>query len=249
MRCNNDGMSGPAPVPIVVTSCEDLAPRARRFVFDGMSLVGSTLPGAYLSLWFRDPSEVRRAHGSGRTAKRTFTVRSLDPARGSMTVDFVLHGSGPAATWAATARQGDRIWAGETKGGYEVPPDGSYLVMIGDDTAMPAIGAIAEAAGDAIGITTVVEVVDELDERPISDERALEPIWIHRGEDVRQTGLMTLRLLEELSVPDDAHWWIAGEREAVRTMRDTIVEGRGTPRDRISLNAHWRLRPTDPRSR
>ncbi len=214
-----------------------------------MVLVGSTLPGAYLSLWFRDPSDIPHSTGSGRADKRTFTVRWLDMERGSITVDFVLHGSGPAATWAATAELGDRIWAGETRGGYEVPSPGSHLVMIGDDTAIPAIGAIAEAAGNDIGITTVVEVVDALDERPTSDWRALEPIWIHRGDDAAQTGVKTLGLLEELSVPDDAHWWIAGEREAVRAMRDVIVERRGSPRERISLNAHWRLRSVDPRSR
>ncbi|HSJ72666.1 MAG TPA: SIP domain-containing protein, partial [Acidimicrobiia bacterium] len=51
---------------------------------------------------------------------------------------------------------------------------------------------------------------------------------------------------EELSLDEDAYWWIAGEREAIRAMRDVVID-RGASRERLSLNAHWRLRPTDPR--
>ncbi len=148
--------------------------------------------------------------------------------------------------WAASATPGDRIWAGETSGGYSVPPPGSHLVLVGDDTAIPAIGAIVEASHDSVHITAVIEVIDGLDERPVSDQRIVHPIWVHRGDDPNQAGKATLGLLEDLSVSEDAHWWIAGEREAIRAMRDVVVD-RGVSRERLSLNAHWRLKPTDPR--
>jgi NADPH-dependent ferric siderophore reductase len=232
-------------VPLIVTSCRELAPRARRIWFRGNLTGSSTLPAAYLSLWFSEPTE-GRGDRAGRSDKRTFTARWLDLPGGSITVDFVLHGSGPAASWAASAVPGDRIWAGETRGGYSVPPPGSHLVLVGDDTAMPAIGAIAEASHDSVHITAVIEVIDEMDERPVSDQRLVDPIWVHRGDDPERAGLPTLGLLEDLSVSQDAYWWIAGEREAIRAMRDVVID-RGAPRDRLSLNAHWRLRPTDPR--
>jgi NADPH-dependent ferric siderophore reductase len=72
-------------------------------------------------------------------------------------------------------------------------------------------------------------------------------MWLHRGSDPSQAGVLTMNLIETLAVPDDAYWWIAGERDAIRAMRDVVVEDRGVPRDRLSLNAHWRLRATDPR--
>lgn len=212
-----------------------------------MRLAESVRPAAHVSLWFRDPEESAGRSRTGRTDKRTFTVRWLDMARETMTVDFVLHGSGPASTWAATASVGDVIWTGGTRGGYDPPPPGSHLVLVGDDTAIPAMGAIAEATDPTVGITAIVEVVDGNDERPLTGTRDLDPVWLHRGEDPAQTGARTLTLLESIEVPADAHWWIAGERRAILAMRDLLRRDRHVPPDRYTLNAHWRLAPTDPR--
>lgn len=214
-----------------------------------MSLIRSTRPATYMSLWFEDPAEVATAPRAGRSPKRTFTARWLDTANETMTVDFVLHGSGPASSWAEEAGPGDVIWSGETKAGYEVPDDAGHLVLVGDDTALPAMGAIAEAAPDHTRITVVAEVVDRADERTISDERMLDPIWLHRGDDAGAAGMPTTNLIETLGVPHDAYWWVAGERDAIRSMRDLIIDGRGVPRERFSLNAHWRISATDPRRR
>lgn len=235
-------------VPITVTAVERLASRARRFSFSGMTLIDSTLPAAYLSLWFEDPAAVRTRPRTGRSPKRTFTARWLDAASGTIVIDFVLHGSGPASSWADRARVGDTIWAEATRAGYEVPSDARHLVLVGDDTAIPAIGAIAEATSVDTRITAVIEVVDKADERTITDERELDPIWLHRGPDARQAGVFTLNLLETLNTPPDAHWWVAGERSAIRSMRDLVLGNGSVAPDRVSLNAHWRLEPTDPRS-
>jgi NADPH-dependent ferric siderophore reductase len=237
------------PVPITVVSTAMLAPRARRVVFSGMNLPVSPLPGAFLSLWFSDPFADGGTERRGRSKKRTFTVRSHDPASGMMTIDFVLHGEGPASTWASTATAADTVWAGEAKGGYEVPPPGSHLVLVGDDTAIPAMGAILEAADPSVRPTVIVEVVDRRDERALTIARPIDPIWLHRGHDPGQTGLLALNLLESLAVPDDAFWWVAGERAAILAIRDLLVDDRGIDRGHYSINAHWRLAAVDPRDR
>jgi NADPH-dependent ferric siderophore reductase len=237
------------PVPITVVSTAMLAPRARRFTFSGMTLPVSPLPGAFLSLWFSDPFAARGGERRGRSDKRSFTVRSHDPASGMLTIDFVLHGEGPASTWAASATAGDMIWAGEAKGGYDVPPGGSHLVLVGDDTAIPAMGAILEAADPSVRPTVIVEVVDRRDERSLTIARPTDPIWLHRGNDPGQTGVLALNLLESLDVPDDAFWWVAGERTAILAIRDLLVDDRGVDRRHYSINAHWRLTSVDPRDR
>ena len=245
---NADVTSRPQPLPIRVVATKRLSQRARRITFEGMVLVRSELPASYLSLWFSDPETATpRADRRGRLDKRTMTPRWVDRAATIMTVDFVLHGSGPASEWAAAAQLGDVIWAGETKGGYVVPPPGSHVILVGDDTAIPAIGTILEALDATTRPTTVIEVVDGSDERTVSESRPTDPMWLHRGPDPSQTGVLTMNLIETLAVPDDAYWWIAGERDAIRAMRDVLVEDRGVSRDRLSLNAHWRLRATDPR--
>ncbi len=41
--------------------------------------------------------------GDERLIFRTYTARRWDPVAGELTVDFVIHGVGPATTWAMTA--------------------------------------------------------------------------------------------------------------------------------------------------
>ena len=223
-----------------------LSKRAKRIVFEGPVTIGSALPAAYLSIWFTDPGSTPVVR-AGRSDKRSMTVRFWEPDRSHLTVDFVLHGSGPASTWAARAEEGTGAWAEPTKGGYAVPPPGSFLVLVGDDTALPAIGAIVEALDPSVDVCAVLEVVDGADERPLSAVRDVDPIWLHRGDDASTTGQRSLALMEELDVPDDAYWWVAGERSAVLSMRDHLVEVRGVVRDHYDINAHWRLSATDPR--
>ena len=69
-------------------------------------------------------------------------------------IDFVLHlhgGSGPAAEWAAAAQPGDPLllvgpcarW-GDCLGIEFAPGAAERLLLVGDETAVPAIAAILE---------------------------------------------------------------------------------------------------------
>ena len=242
-------MTRPDPDPLAVTSTERLNLRTQRVAFTGDLRVAHLRPASHLSLWFSDPTAASATPRQRRSDKRSFTPRFIDPRAGTMTIDFVLHGSGPASTWASSALPGDVLWAGEVTGGYVVPTDLEFLVLIGDDTAMPAIGTIIDTIPPDVGICVIIEVVDDRDERELSRMRQVDPIWLPRGADPGLTGQATLNLMRELEVPPNAHWWVAGEREAIRAMRDILVDERGVDRDRYSLNAHWRLTETDPRLR
>ncbi len=238
------------PVPITVTFSRELTPRARRITFSGMSLIESTKPASYLSLFFEEPSpDWPPPRGAAKPPKRTYTPRYVDPSCESITIDFVLHGAGKATDWARTATAGDVIWAGTTSGGYDLPAHINHLVLVGDDTAIPAIGTVLEAIPRDTRKTVIIEVVDEDDERQPSDVALSDPIWLHRGTDATDTGIQSLNLIRSIAVPPDTYWWIAGEREAIRTMRDSLVRERGVHSEHISLNAYWRLVPMDPRER
>lgn len=101
----------------------------------------------WLRSWFELPEDTRGA-------MRTYTVRAV---RGTGTdtrlvVDFVLHpgGSGPGGDWAAAAGPGDRLVVlaprrGVPFGGIEfAPPSGARLLIVGDETAVPAVASILE---------------------------------------------------------------------------------------------------------
>ena len=238
------------PVPITVTFSQELTPRTRRITFEGPITVDTANPASYLSLYFREPGpDWSDQEGAKALPKRTYTPRYLRPECDSMTVDFVLHGEGRATEWASTARAGDVIWAGAITGGYDIPTDLEHLVLVGDDTAIPAIGTVLEAIPPGTRTTVIIEVIDEDDERDPSGSVACDPIWLHRGTDVTDVGDQMLNLARSILVPRSAYWWLAGEREAIRSVRDLLVEVRHVPRDRISVAAYWRIVPLDPRLR
>lgn len=123
--------------------------------------------------WLQVPEEER---GS----MRTYTVRAV---RGSgagtrMVVDIVLHAdgeAGPGARWAAQAAPGDRVLTiaprrGHEYGGIEFEPGTAReLLIVGDETAVPAICSILEDLdADAVG-TAFLEVPET------ADAVALEP--------------------------------------------------------------------------
>jgi len=250
MQWHNDIMDTPRPVPITVTFSQELTPRTRRITFEGPIVIDTSHPASYLSLYFSDPgSDWQDSNGAPAPPKRTYTPRYLHPECDSMTIDFVLHGEGRATQWALTARAGDVIWAGHVTGGYEIPDDLSHLVLVGDDTAIPAIGTVVEAIPEGTRTTMIIEVIDEDDERDPSDVVPCDPIWLHRGTDVTDVGDQMLNLVRSITVPQSAYWWLAGEREAILAVRDHLVTTRHVPRDRIAAAAYWRIIPLDPRLR
>lgn len=147
-----------------------ISPSLTRLVFTGADIEQMTTRAAdqRIKLFFPapdgSPSELplhgnwqaaRRAlPESKRPAMRTYTIRALHPQNGELEVDFVLHGvNGPASAWATHARTGDRLqilapnlaFAGDP-GGYEWnPPAGvRNILLVGDETALPAIAGILE---------------------------------------------------------------------------------------------------------
>ena len=100
----------------------------------------------------------------GATFRRRYTVRSFDPAAPALDIDVVLHGDGPAATWAAGVQPGDRIEAIGPRGKGTVDPGAQWHLFAGDDSAVPASLAMAETL-PADRLVVVLEVDGAHDEQ------------------------------------------------------------------------------------
>jgi NADPH-dependent ferric siderophore reductase len=128
---------------------------------------------------------------SRRNPLRSYTVRAARPLEREVDVDFVLHGpSGPASSWAADARPGDRLalvgpnarFAGEPGGVEWRPPAGaSELVLGGDETAVPAICAIIEALPHDTRARALMEVPTAADVLDLAVPAGVEVTWLGRG--------------------------------------------------------------------
>jgi len=163
---------------------------------------------------------------------RDYTPRRYDAARQELEIDFVLHGEGPASTWAEHATVGDRLGVGGPRGSMIVPRDFDHYVIVGDATALPAIGRWLEEWPETIPMTVLVEV-------PSNEERQVlqrDVRWFVAGESPGlDEALASLPL-----PPGDTFWWVATESGRARALRSLLVERRGIDKDFVKATGYWR---------
>ncbi|NIF18300.1 siderophore-interacting protein [Pantoea sp. Cy-639] len=188
---------------------ERLSPSLCRFVFSGEDVTQMTTlaPDQRVKLFFPTPSgaapglpkdgqwqQARRNLAPEDTPPmRTYTIRALRREAREVDVDFVLHGvNGPASAWATHARIGDRLqmaapnlaYAGDP-GGYEWKPPRSArrILLVGDETALPALAGILEALADnatELPVEAFIEVPLETDCLDLRHSPATRLHWLPR---------------------------------------------------------------------
>ncbi|AMM21174.1 hypothetical protein AX769_14815 [Frondihabitans sp. PAMC 28766] len=124
-----------------------------------------------------------------RNPLRTYTARAIRRDEAEVDVDFVSHGDGgPASAWAESAVIGDEIIivgpdarGGQAPGGIEWHPGTARtLLLVGDETAVPAITAILEQlAEDATGCV-FLEVPHASDILPLLHPDGVDVHWLPR---------------------------------------------------------------------
>ena len=113
--------------------------------------------------------------------RRRYTVRSWDARRQLLTLDFVVHGSdGVGGPWAAAAQPGDILVFEGPGSGYRPDPSADWHLLVGDESALPAIAVALEAV--APGSPVVVRLVCDGPEHeiPLSSPGVLDVEWLHR---------------------------------------------------------------------
>lgn len=129
-----------------------------------------------------------------RGAMRTYTVREWRDDARELVVDMVLHTdangqSGPAARWASSAEVGHRLHiigpARHSEAGYGgiefAPGDADRLLLVGDETAVPAIASILDSLKDAkIRGRALLEVPTSADRVEVAAPDGLEVEWLVR---------------------------------------------------------------------
>ena len=123
---------------LTVTNLERLTPHMLRIGFTSPDLhdFASAAPDDHIKLFF--------ASADGGTVMRDFTPRAFDTVRGELWIDFALHDTGPATEWAASATIGDTLEIGGPRGSTVVPSDFDWYLLVGDETAVPAMARRVE---------------------------------------------------------------------------------------------------------
>ncbi len=254
-----------------VLRVEDVSPGMRRVVFGGAGLLphtrdGEDIPGIVsdgfdddMRVIFPHPTTGERPYppslGDGRLdwnaevndLFRTYTVRSWYPEAGEfgeLTVDFARHGAGLAEDWSATAAAGDKVYAAGPKNCASLPVHTDRLVLVGDETALPAMGRCLEEVPEGHPVTAVIEVADRVDIQDdlsqVACASTLDLRWVVRaeGEDFTEE-ILTVDLAGEQDTKGTAFVWAAGESGRLKKVRRWIKDA-GVPREHVQVTGYWR---------
>lgn len=226
----------------------ELSPSLRRVTLAGGDLGEFVNAGtdSHLVLYFYPPgaqlpepltqASARNAFSQVRPQMRSYTVRRFDPVTTELDIDFVLHDDpGPASTWAAHAEPGDELIFVGPSPCYEPDPDATRFLLVGDESALPAIEATLPELPADVPVTVIVEVDGEHEHRKLP-----VPVrWVHRERRADPDALLAAVRAGDYDAGTEV--WLAGERDVMHTLRRDLLERAGLSRDRVRATTYWRL--------
>ncbi|MFF2190340.1 siderophore-interacting protein [Streptomyces sp. NPDC058155] len=211
---------------------------------------------------------------------RSYTIRAHDPERGTVDIDFVLHDGagvadsgggdaveGPATRWARSAGPGDVLGMFGPSAYFAEPvPLGTtdWMLLAGDESALPAIGTIIEALPAGARAVAYVEVWDAAEEQRFESAGDVTVHWLHRaasaggtsagggvagggavGDGVSVDGLALVAAVRAAVFPaGSVYAWLGGEANAVRALRRHLLGERGLDKRSVHFTGYWRRRLT-----
>jgi NADPH-dependent ferric siderophore reductase len=203
------------------------------------------LPG---SMGLLSYARFRAIPAARRPVLRNYTVADLrhGPDGSELEIDFAVHapdhdgGAGPAITWALGCAEGDEV-ALIDEGTTFVPPGPvSDYLLVGDETALPAVAGILRSLPPGAHGLALVEVASAGDVRELVGPVGVVVRWLPRTDPAAVPGRLALTTLQDLPAPDpDAYAWVAGESDLVTGARRHLVQA-GLGKDRITFVGYWR---------
>ena len=207
-----------------------------------MRRIGFTTPELrdFASASFDDHIKLFFPDSTGQMVMRDFTPRRFDTTANTLAIDFALHDSGPATQWAAAAKVGDTLDIGGPRGSAVVPDDFDWYVLIGDESALPAIGRRVEELRAGVPVITLGVVDGADDEQTFVTDAALTALWVHRNDTSVTDAELLLGALQNLTLPTgEGFVWIAAETAVAKTLRAHVLDTLGHRREWTKAAGYW----------
>jgi NADPH-dependent ferric siderophore reductase len=224
---------------VTLTAREWLAPDFVRVRLSGADLAGFDSPGSddHMRLFFPsgpvDSVEELRAAPSREYTPLAWGEDWLD-------VEFAVHGdAGVAAPWAAAAPFGSSIGVGGPRGSAVLSGTPGSWVLVGDETAIPAIRRFAALMPADATARIVIETVSA--GRELDIDAPVDVEWLHRGD--APSGSALIEFLGALTgddrIGDDPFVFIAAEQSIVKPGR-ALLERWGVDAAKAVVKGYWK---------
>lgn len=167
----------------------------------------------------------------GQFQVRYYTVRSH--AGDEVVIDVVVHDAGLVTEWAGRDCVGDALVATAPQGSFALPPAATWLLLVGDLTAMPAMARITAAVD--LPTRAWAEVPDDL---PGYLPDGVDVTWL---EPPAEGQSRLAEVVEGIDWPGgDGYFWMAGESAQMRTIRKHLMRERCLPNAAYDVMGYWR---------
>lgn len=229
----------------------DITPRMRRITLGGPELAGFVSLGSddHIKLFFAQTPEQQAVLQSmtfggdsegPKPAMRDYTPRRYDAAKGELEIDFVLHGDGPASTWAEQAAPGQHLYIGGPRGSMIVPDMFDSYLLIGDETALPAIARRLEELPANRNVLALIEVPNAAEQQVLQSAANVEVRWLHRD-----AGHDLLDAVKGIILPAGSlYTWIATESATSRRVRRVLLDDFGVNEAFLKAAGYWKADST-----
>jgi NADPH-dependent ferric siderophore reductase len=244
-RAQKVGMTSPDPVTaparrthrvrhepqrrdVVVTAVEPISPNFVAVTFGGEALA------AFRSDGFDDHIKFIFTDGAGEEVRRDYTPRRFDPRSRTLVIEFTLHEHGAASAWAHRAAVGAPAVIAGPKSSMVIPTDYPWHLLVGDETALPAIHRRIEELPAGAEAFVFIKTADPSDRRALVSAAKLDVQWLSSLDDIIET--VRARTLP----PGEGFAWAAGEATAMTRLRDIFLEEKSHPREALRVASYWR---------
>lgn len=239
----------------VVLRTEQLTPRMVRVVLggEGLETFASYGPKDHFKLMLPaegqaelvlptvGPEGIAYPEGIARPVTRDYTPRRWDPETHELTVDLLVHGEGPASSWAQQAAAGQVVGIAGPRGSVIVKPGFDWHLVIGDETTLPSIGRWFEELPAGQKAIALIEVEDAGDELPLPSAGDVEVHYVHRAGATGDPELLLVNALREITLPEGNGYVYAGaEAGSLKHVRRYLINERQQPREWLSITGHWK---------
>ena len=225
------GRHDPMSRSLIVSSVTSPSPSFRRLTLTGDDLEDFTSHGATDHVEVVVDGEVRRDY-----IPRAYR-QSIDGKSAELDIDFLLHGQGRVANWAAAVTPGDPTQIAGLRGS-RLPPTGASRVILGsDESGLPALARWIELLPEGTEIFGFVEL-----DNP-SDAAYLDPDHVHKARIVwlnKSEGVLERALRGMGEIDDHTFVWVAGEATTLIPVRRYLRRELSLPSTQVTIDGYWK---------